>query len=194
MPNLISRRRQRLPQGWRISEGKSARGLLEIDGGEDCFIVDSKPIEGVQASPFQAMRHGTRRHQPQTSYGSAPRRGSSTTLQLTGDGTARVPLLRHHQHSVHDINYLNDIKLEYHDCGIIGDKGYLSAEVHGTCSRRPTSASVVLALQPEERQAFPSHIPKGAQASSHFSQLCASSSSSETTPKPFHGSLPRESS
>ena len=31
--------------------------------------------------------------------------------------------------SVHDINYLNDIKLEYHDCGIIGDKGYLSAEV-----------------------------------------------------------------
>ena len=31
--------------------------------------------------------------------------------------------------NVHDINYLNDIKLEYHDCGIIGDKGYLSAEV-----------------------------------------------------------------
>lgn len=31
--------------------------------------------------------------------------------------------------NVHDINYLNDIKLEYHDCGIVGDKGYLSAEV-----------------------------------------------------------------
>lgn len=29
--------------------------------------------------------------------------------------------------NVHDINYLNDLKWEYHDCLIIGDKGYLSA-------------------------------------------------------------------
>ena len=31
--------------------------------------------------------------------------------------------------NVHDINYLNVVKLEYHDYGIIGDKGYLNAEV-----------------------------------------------------------------
>ena len=31
--------------------------------------------------------------------------------------------------NVHDINYLNDVGLEYHDCGIIGDKGYISVEV-----------------------------------------------------------------
>ena len=31
--------------------------------------------------------------------------------------------------NVHDINYLDDVMLEYHDCGIIGDKGYIGAEV-----------------------------------------------------------------
>lgn len=31
--------------------------------------------------------------------------------------------------NVHDISYLNDLKWEYHDCLIIGDKGYLRASV-----------------------------------------------------------------
>ena len=31
--------------------------------------------------------------------------------------------------SVHDINYLKDIKSLYRDCSIFGDKGYISAEI-----------------------------------------------------------------
>ncbi len=31
--------------------------------------------------------------------------------------------------SVHDLHYLKDIRWEYHDCLMLGDKGYLSAEV-----------------------------------------------------------------
>ena len=31
--------------------------------------------------------------------------------------------------SVHDLQYLNDVRWEYHDCMMLGDKGYLSAEV-----------------------------------------------------------------
>ena len=31
--------------------------------------------------------------------------------------------------SVHDINYLKDIKSLYRDCSIFGDKGYIGAEV-----------------------------------------------------------------
>ena len=27
--------------------------------------------------------------------------------------------------SVHDLNYMKDVKLEYHDCSIYGDKGYI---------------------------------------------------------------------
>lgn len=31
--------------------------------------------------------------------------------------------------SVHDLHYLKDVQWEYHDCMMLGDKGYLSAEV-----------------------------------------------------------------
>lgn len=30
---------------------------------------------------------------------------------------------------VHDIKYLQDVKLEYHDCSIFGDRGYIGKEV-----------------------------------------------------------------
>lgn len=33
------------------------------------------------------------------------------------------------QASVHDINYLRDVNLEYHDCSIFGDRGYISKEI-----------------------------------------------------------------
>ena len=31
--------------------------------------------------------------------------------------------------SVHDINYLQDIKLVYHDCSIFGDRGYIGKDI-----------------------------------------------------------------
>ena len=31
--------------------------------------------------------------------------------------------------SVHDLNYMKGVKLEYHDCSIYGDKGYIGADV-----------------------------------------------------------------
>ena len=31
--------------------------------------------------------------------------------------------------NVHDINYLKDVKYEYHDCSIFGDRGYISASM-----------------------------------------------------------------
>ena len=31
--------------------------------------------------------------------------------------------------SVHDINYLKDVKCDYHDCSIFGDRGYIGAQV-----------------------------------------------------------------
>ena len=30
---------------------------------------------------------------------------------------------------VHDLHYLNDIRWEYHDCMMLGDKGYLSTDI-----------------------------------------------------------------
>lgn len=31
--------------------------------------------------------------------------------------------------NVHDINYLKEVKYEYHDCNIFGDRGYVSADM-----------------------------------------------------------------
>lgn len=31
--------------------------------------------------------------------------------------------------NVHDLHFLEDVKWQYHDCAILGDKGYLSARV-----------------------------------------------------------------
>ncbi len=35
--------------------------------------------------------------------------------------------------SVADINYMKDIKLQYYDCSIYGDKGYIGADIHSIC-------------------------------------------------------------
>ena len=31
--------------------------------------------------------------------------------------------------NVHDINYMKDVKFEFHDCSIFGDRAYISAEL-----------------------------------------------------------------
>lgn len=31
--------------------------------------------------------------------------------------------------NVHDINYMKDVKFEFHDCSIFGDRTYISAEL-----------------------------------------------------------------
>ncbi len=31
--------------------------------------------------------------------------------------------------SIHDLHYLEDVRWEYHNCMMLGDKGYLSAEI-----------------------------------------------------------------
>ena len=94
IPNLISRRqfndRRKLVSG--LCEQIRSRIANRIDGGEDYFCIDSKPIEVCRVS---RIIH-------------------SYDLSKA---------------SVHDINYLNDIKPLYHDCSIFGDKGYIGAEI-----------------------------------------------------------------
>ena len=94
IPNLISRRqfndRRKVVSG--LCEQIRSRIANHIDGGEDYFCIDSKPIEVCRVS---RIIH-------------------SYDLSKA---------------SVHDINYLNDIKPLYHDCSIFGDKGYIGAEI-----------------------------------------------------------------
>ena len=76
--------------------------------------------------------------------------------------------------NVHDINYLNDVKLEYHGCGIVGDKGYLSAEVQldlfETANIRLETPS---RSNQKEARPFPVVLRKvRKRIETNFSQLC----------------------
>ena len=46
--------------------------------------------------------------------------------------------------SVHDINYLKDIKPLYHDCSIFGDRGYIEAVINLICLKLQISSWNVL--------------------------------------------------
>ena len=134
IPNLISRRQYN-------DRRKSTAGLCEeirkriagdIDCGEHCFIVDSKPIEVCKPARSRRCTMGRGDTKRAPSYGYCASQGKCYYgYKLHGlIGTSGV----FHSYditaaNVHDINYLDDVMLEYHDCGIIGDKGYISAEV-----------------------------------------------------------------
>ena len=134
MPNLISRRqyndRRKLTAG--LCEEIRMRIVDGIDGDEDCFIIDSKPIEVCRPARSKRCSMGRDDIARAPSHGyCASQRKFYYGYKLHGlTGTSGV----FHSYditaaNVHDINYLNDVKLEYHDCGIVGDKGYVSAEV-----------------------------------------------------------------
>ena len=134
IPNLTSRRqyndRRNLTAGLCETIRKSI--VDSIDGEEDCFIIDSKPIEVCKLARSKRCAMCRDNIDRAPSYGYCAFQGKYyygyKLHGLTGvsgvfhsyDITAA---------NVHDINYLKDVKMEYHDCGIIGDNGYLSAEV-----------------------------------------------------------------
>ena len=179
MPNLISRRqyndRRKLTAG--LCEEIRKRIVDRIDGGEDCFIVDSKPIEVCKPARSKrcAMGRGDTDRAPSYGY-CASQRKHYYGYKLHGlTGTSGV----FHSYditaaNVHDINYLNDVKLEYHDCGIVGDKGYLSAEVQldlfETANIRLETPS---RSNQKEARPFPVVLRKvRKRIETNFSQLC----------------------
>ena len=179
MPNLISRRqyndRRKLTAG--LCEEIRKRIVDRIDGGEDRFIVDSKPIEVCKPARSKrcAMGRGDTGRAPSYGY-CASQRKHYYGYKLHGlTGTSGV----FHSYditaaNVHDINYLNDVKLEYHGCGIVGDKGYLSAEVQldlfETANIRLETPS---RSNQKEARPFPVVLRKvRKRIETNFSQLC----------------------
>ena len=179
MPNLISRRqyndRRKLTAG--LCEEIRKRIVDRIDGGEDCFIVDSKPIEVCKPARSKrcAMGRGDTGRAPSYGYCASQRKPYYGSKLHGLTGTSGV----FHSYditaaNVHDINYLNDVKLEYHGCGIVGDKGYLSAEVQldlfETANIRLETPS---RSNQKEARPFPVVLRKvRKRIETNFSQLC----------------------
>ena len=135
MPNLVSRRQfnDRRKSVSALCEQIRSRIANHIDGGEDYFCIDSKPIEVCRVARGKRCKMGR-----YGEFAKAPDFGycASQGCYFFGYKFHALCGLSGVIHSydlskasVHDINYLNDIKPLYHDCSIFGDKGYVGAEV-----------------------------------------------------------------
>ena len=98
---------------------------------EDYYIVDSMPLEVTKLS------RSSRSTICKESYDTAPNRGfcASQNMSYYGYKIHAVCSINGvfksfdiSKASVHDIHYLKDIKDQFSDCVILGDKGYLSAD------------------------------------------------------------------
>lgn len=135
IPNLISRRQfnDRRKQLSGLCEEIRGRMARKMAGGEDFFFVDSKPIEVCRVARGRRCKMGRT-----GDFARAPDFGFCASQNTYYFGyklhalcTASGVILSYDlsKASVHDINYMKDVKLEYHHCSIYGDKGYIGAEV-----------------------------------------------------------------
>lgn len=134
LPNLISRRQFNTRRKLTISVCNTIRERMadEIDGGESFFCIDSKPVEECRIARSSRCRLGKSDCETAPSFGFC----ASQNTYYYGYKPHAVCGLSGVIHSfdiskanAHDINYLKDVKYEYHDCGIFGDRGYISASM-----------------------------------------------------------------
>lgn len=134
LPNLISRRqfnaRRKLTA--RLAEEIRKDVAVAIDGSEDVFCIDSKPVKVCQNARAKRCAMGRDNMDAAPDWGYCATQG----LHYYGYKLHAVCGIQGVIHSydttaasVHDLHYLNDVRWEYHDCMMLGDKGYLSAEI-----------------------------------------------------------------
>jgi hypothetical protein len=114
--------------------GESIRQAIAkaIDGGEDVFSIDSKPVkvcQNARANRCQMGRDDTE-HAPAWGYcASQNMHYYGYKLHALCGVTGVIHSYDMTGANVHDLQYLKDVQWEYHDCTILGDKGYLSAPI-----------------------------------------------------------------
>ena len=133
-PNMISRRQfnDRRKFTGNLCETIRKRIADHVDGGEDYFCIDSKPIEVCRTARGKRCQMGKKDYLKAPSFGyCASQRTYYFGYKLHAlcglSGVVHAYDLT--KASVHDINYLHDIKFEYHDCSIFGDRGYIGKEI-----------------------------------------------------------------
>ena len=135
IPNLISHRkfndlRKSVSSLMKKIHNRIAR---HIDGGEDYFCIDSKPIEVCRVARGKRCKMGRKGEFAKApDFGFCAFQGNyffGYKLHALCVISGVIHSYDLSKASVHDIHYLNDIKPMYHDCSIFGDKGYIGAEM-----------------------------------------------------------------
>ncbi len=134
LPNLISRRQfnSRRKLTARLAEEIRKDVAAAIDGSEDVFCIDSKPVKVCQNARAKRCAMGRDNIDAAPDWGYCASQG----IHYYGYKLHVVCGIRGVIHSydmtaasVHDLHYLEDVRWEYHDCMMLGDKGYFSTTV-----------------------------------------------------------------
>jgi len=134
LPHLISRRQfnSRRKLTAKLAEDIRKDVAVAIDDGEDVFCIDSKPVKVCQNARAGRCTMGRDNAAAVPDWGYCASQG----LHYYGYKLHAVCGIRGVIHSydmtaasVHDLHYLNDVRWAYHDCLMLGDKGYLCAQV-----------------------------------------------------------------
>ena len=134
IPNLISRRQYNDRRKSTTPFCQIIRERMEkkVDGWQNYFCIDSKPIEVYRPARARCCSMES------TDFEEAPSLGYCASQGVYYYGYKLHALCRlgrviHSfdltKASVHDIHYLEDVKAEYYNCTVIGNRGYISNEV-----------------------------------------------------------------
>ena len=134
IPNLISRRHYNQRRKKTMMLGESIRQSIAkaIDGGEDVFSIDSKPVKVCQNARANRCQMGRDEIEHAPAWGYCASQNMyyyGYKLHALCGVTGVIHSYDMTAANVHDLQYLKDVQWEYHDCTILGDKGYLSAPV-----------------------------------------------------------------
>ena len=134
LPNLISRRQfnDRRKFTSTLCEEIRKRIADSIDGGENFFCVDSKPVEVCRTARGKRCKMGKDDFSKAPNFGYCASQGAyyyGYKLHALCGLSGVIHSYDLTKASVHDINYLHDIKYLYHDCSILGDRGYIGKEM-----------------------------------------------------------------
>ncbi len=134
MPNLISRRQYNDRRKITSALCNKLREKIAsyIDSSEDMYCIDSKPIEVCRPVRAKRCRMGKENYEKAPNTGYCASQGKyyyGYKLHAICGLSGVIHSFDMTKASVHDINYLQDVKYEYHDCSIFGDRGYIGANV-----------------------------------------------------------------
>ena len=148
-----------------------------MDGGEDYFCVDSNPIEVCRIARYKRCCMGKKDFEKAPSIGYCASQGIfyyGYKLHALCGLSGVIHSFDLTKASVHDIHYLKDVKADYSNCTVIGDRGYISAQVQLDLFE---TANIRLEVpyrcnRKEWKPTFPAFAKARKRIETLFSQLC----------------------
>lgn len=179
IPNLISRRQYNDRRKFTTPLCNTIRERLatDIDGGEEYFCIDSKPIEVCRPTRAKRCSMGKKDVEKAPSFGYCASQGIyyyGYKLHAVCGLSGVIHSFDMTTASVHDIHYLKDIKVDFSNCTVIGDRGYISAEVQlDLFETENIRLEVPYRInQKELKPTFPPFAKTRKRIETLFSQLC----------------------